>query len=549
MAHRPDNARIQGPVFQVDPGACIGCVVCLKVCPTKAIRVRGGLARILPESCVDCGSCYRACPHHAIQPRPLILRPLDQCPHPVALASPTLFGQFGYEVSPNQVLLALRRMGFEEVVDLSWQCDVTSQATEEYLRSHPDLGPIISPTCPVVVNLVSRRFPSLLPNLLPLLPPRLTVARWVKTRMAKRLACPPEDVGLYYISPCAARMAAPQEPLFVKNYYLDGMLSIRDVYGKLLAAIKELGEDDRLQKCSSPGLAWAASGGQARTIQAGHTLAVAGYDEAVTILEMLEAGRLPELSFVEILVCPDGCLGGPLTVENRFRAKSVVGHLIRNQAPGCLLKSGVIRDLLEEGYFAWEAPPRPRPLKPLADTRAQAIAKVQAINELAAELPHSECGLCGSPDCQTFAADVILGLAKRSDCRVLAMREVLPTQIVEGIIMTVGQLVKNLGLEVAAGAQSLEREVEGVYISDMLSAVMAAAPAGSLWLTIQTHQNVAAVAALRDLAAVCLLDGRRPQEDTLAKAEQEGVPILLCAQDAYTLAGRLHRLGVGVGGN
>ena len=111
--------------------------------------------------------------------------------------------------------------------------------------------------------------------------------------------------------------------------------------------------------------------------------------------------------------------------------------------------------------------------------------------------------------------------------------------------MKVTEVVKLLKLEVAAGKSALEREVKGGYCGDLLSDVMAHAAQGSLWLTIQSHQNIVAVGVLRELAGIILVNGRKPDSDTKEKAEEESIPLLLSPLPAYELAGRLYQLGIG----
>jgi hypothetical protein len=306
-------------------------------------------------------------------------------------------------------------------------------------------------------------------------------------------------------------------------------------------------EDEYIQKESGMGLAWAKSGGQAEAFGASRTLSVSGFDEVVTILEMLEAGRLSDLSFIEAHICRGGCLGGPLTVENPYRAGSVIRPHIQRCGAYARVDRDAIRRLMKEGMFHWE-PEFPLDKAPaLAPEPAQAIDRLKRIQELTARLPGSECGLCGAPNCRTFAQDVIQGLARRDDCPFLETAGIETPRSIKKESMTVKELVEALDLEVAAGAGGLDRRVSGGYISDLLSDVMANAGEGCLWLTVQVHQNLVAVAVLRDIAAICLVGGRRPQEDTVAKADQENIPILLSAEDAYGLAGRLHGLGLGRG--
>ena len=111
--------------------------------------------------------------------------------------------------------------------------------------------------------------------------------------------------------------------------------------------------------------------------------------------------------------------------------------------------------------------------------------------------------------------------------------------------MNVEEIQKKLQLDPAAAGKGLDKEVSGGYCGDLLSDVMANAEPGSLWFTIQAHQNIVAVAVLRELAGIVLVNGRTPDDDTKAKAEEEGIPILISPSPAYHLAGRLYELGIG----
>ena len=111
--------------------------------------------------------------------------------------------------------------------------------------------------------------------------------------------------------------------------------------------------------------------------------------------------------------------------------------------------------------------------------------------------------------------------------------------------MTVNDLVARFDLQVVAGEQGLERRIVDGYCGDLLSEIMANAPEGCVWLTIQGHQNIVAVAVLREMAGIIITGGQTPDDETLQKANQEGVPILLSSESAYQLAGRLYSQGIG----
>jgi hypothetical protein len=110
--------------------------------------------------------------------------------------------------------------------------------------------------------------------------------------------------------------------------------------------------------------------------------------------------------------------------------------------------------------------------------------------------------------------------------------------------MKLADLVDQLGLAVRSAPSGLDHEVAGGYASDLLSDVMAHSREGEVWVTLQIHQNVVAVASMKDLAGIILVNGREPQEDTLEKAEAEGIPVMVSTLPAFEIVGRLYRLGL-----
>ena len=111
--------------------------------------------------------------------------------------------------------------------------------------------------------------------------------------------------------------------------------------------------------------------------------------------------------------------------------------------------------------------------------------------------------------------------------------------------MLVKDLVEKFDLTIAAGEKALDREVMDGYCGDLLSEIMGNAPAGCAWLTVQGHQNIVAVAVLREMAAIIITGGQEPDEETIAKANQEGIPILLWPNSSFRLAGHIFSAGVG----
>ena len=110
--------------------------------------------------------------------------------------------------------------------------------------------------------------------------------------------------------------------------------------------------------------------------------------------------------------------------------------------------------------------------------------------------------------------------------------------------MDVKEFVDRFKLHVAAGRNQLDRQIEGGYCGDLLSDVMANAPTGCIWLTVQTHQNIVNVAVLHEMAAIVLTGGQTPDQETIDRANEEGIPLLMWSSSAYDLAGKAFAAGV-----
>ncbi len=108
--------------------------------------------------------------------------------------------------------------------------------------------------------------------------------------------------------------------------------------------------------------------------------------------------------------------------------------------------------------------------------------------------------------------------------------------------MKVSDLVKELDLKVFSGEKGLEKEVKGGYVSDLLSDVMGFSREGDVWITLQTHQNVLAVASLKDLAAVILVKGFSPEPETIHHSNEEEIPVLGTDLSTFEVAGRIYHM-------
>ena len=108
--------------------------------------------------------------------------------------------------------------------------------------------------------------------------------------------------------------------------------------------------------------------------------------------------------------------------------------------------------------------------------------------------------------------------------------------------MKVKEIIETLNLKAVSGQENLDVEITGGYTSDLLSDVIANGKEGNLWITMQIHQNIIAVAKLKDLAGIIIVNNREPEDDMLRKAEEENVPVLRSEEMAFEVSGKLFAL-------
>jgi len=110
--------------------------------------------------------------------------------------------------------------------------------------------------------------------------------------------------------------------------------------------------------------------------------------------------------------------------------------------------------------------------------------------------------------------------------------------------MTLKEIVQKLDLTVCTGEQNLDKAVSGCYVSDLLSDVMANSKEGNIWITLQIHINVVAVATLKEFTGIIFVNGRKPEQETMDKAKEKNLPLLMSNLQTFELAGKLYQMGI-----
>ena len=251
----------------LDESKCTGCTTCLKHCPTEAIRIRDGHAVINPDRCIDCGECIRVCQNKAKKAVCGKLADINRFKYKIALPAPTLYGQFDNLDSVDYVLSGLLKLGFDDVYEVSKSAELVSAYTRMYLNTEGIVKPVISSACPVVLRLISLRFPSLSEHVIHMLPPMEIAARAAKERaLRKNPELSPEDIGAFFISPCPAKASYVKNGFGSYNSAVDGVISISDIYFPLIGLMKKTDSPEVASESGRIGIGWARSGGEATAI-------------------------------------------------------------------------------------------------------------------------------------------------------------------------------------------------------------------------------------------------------------------------------------------
>lgn len=417
---------------RLDKSRCKGCTNCLKHCPTEAIRVRGGRAHIIDERCIDCGECIRICDYHAKVAITDDISVIHGFPHAIALPAPSLYGQFKNLKTIHPVLDALKQIGFEEVFEVARGADIVSRAIHEKLREPGLPKPLISSACPAVVRLIQVRFPGLIPNIVNIRQPMEVAAEIARAEFCKKHHCPPEDVGVFFITPCPAKMTAIRSPIGQEKSAVDGAISMMEIYGMLLPHIGQASHAYTPGSATYYGVRWATSSGESNAVCPDNSLSVDGIHNVSRVLEEIENNKLSDLVFFEGNACLGGCVGGPLTFENNYVAKNA----IRKLSNTCIKEHPSTHVPVSEMtkyplYF--DQPVEPNSAMKLDDNLLVAMQKMERMNAILEGLPGYDCGSCGSPTCRTFAEDIVREYCSEMDCihKLKDQLKVMAQQMVE----------------------------------------------------------------------------------------------------------------------
>jgi len=373
--------------LSIQPELCIGCLDCLKACPTRAIRVWNRQPRILPVLCIECTACIDACRQGVFtipdtEDEHLRQQSASQMFQPTLVIPRAFLTQFGLKVPPRVVLAALRNLGFKDIrFTEEWETELRRTVRRYALEQ--DTYPVISPICPAVIRLIEGQFPSLIPQIAPFVTPIEAAVEACSLRSATFVAACPGQYSLLAPAGLSGRLR---------------VISSAELSARILPLLKD--------QAGTATNVWTQS---ARPSQKGNNnsavLEAWGARNVVEILEKTEKGLAGDFQTLELSACENGCYGTPLFQENSYAAK-------KRWSSSELERWRPVKAVpVKSPYMA-------HPGMRLDADMGKAIEMLARIDELTAGLPGRDCGACGAPSCASLAEDMVLERYPGLECTV-----------------------------------------------------------------------------------------------------------------------------------
>ena len=355
---------------------------------------------------------------------------------PVILVPSIFSAQFPEKVSQRAILSAIYHLGFQYVYEVEKSVDVIKEVINEHLRDDEVEKPIISSFCPAIVRLIQVKYPSLVPNLLLTKPPLDMTAIYIRKILTER-GLKPEDIGIFYVAPCAAKIAAIKSPVGEEKSNIDGVINMNYLYNKVFRIIKQgeytLREDEfDFHPISKNSILWSLTGGEIKDIPMGRNLAIDEVHNVSAFLDKLENEDLDGIDFLELRACDESCAGGILCAGNRFliaerqkkRAKKRP-KIVTPQENNLLNYKEFLRENMTVGEV------QPRSMDKLDDNISIAMRKMKKVFEITNDLPQVDCRICGYQTCKALAEAVVNNVADIRQCifiqRILEQTDKLTT--------------------------------------------------------------------------------------------------------------------------
>ncbi len=398
---------------------CQDCYKCVRRCPVKAIKIKENSATVVPELCILCGKCVNVCPVQAKRIREDLegaKRLVASGKKVIASLAPSFVTEFG-NVEPEQLVGALKKLGFYGVSETSLGAETVSAGTAELLKNG-DKNLYISSACPSTVELIRKYYPEYSQFISPLLSPVLAHCRMLRKIYG-------EDIGIVFFNPCVAKKKeADSFP-----HLLDAALTFRELRmwlddGGIKPERCRAGEDDGfIPRRSCEGALYPVEGGMNEGVRKldvpndVHFLSFSGVEVVEAALQGLNPDRIKGKLFIELLACSGGCVNGPRATHRSDtigKMVDVYGYARRSEG----------REEGDELDISAAFPAEP--VKKIEHNEEEIREALRSIGKMT-ERDELNCGGCGYDSCRLFAAAYLEGKAEPVMCvsymRKLAMNK------------------------------------------------------------------------------------------------------------------------------
>lgn len=374
---------------------CVKCMRCVQNCPTSALSMHDNRITIRFDLCVSCEQCIELCHNQGMIAKGSTIADLDNYDYTVGLIPSAMLTQCKTVEEAQRMLEAIRKLGFDEVIDIT---DIEGAVFREIEKKCGSMKtPVISSLCPVVNELIALKYPMLEENLLPYRQPHEIAAKRVRERLKDR-----KNTGIFYFCECASKLLMAKYPYGNMEYETDHALAIVDIFPLIR---ERLSEDSMPLHLCKEGL---LTCNPMKIKDHEGILAADGYVKVNEILDMTEFGQMNELKGLYLYSCFNGCLGGHLLWGNSYLS----GNHYEALAAGCDKPAAVLTE--EELSVRSDAESGSE-----SGSFKDKLAFFRKVNEQLEQLPGYDCSACGMQTCRIMAEEIVRGNKTLADCHIL----------------------------------------------------------------------------------------------------------------------------------